>query len=171
MIVSMEGTLEYLDKMKKSVLKPASVLAMLYAVIAFGGVQAVDYYKTHRDAKEKIVSERVLGFIDSTKEFDSLVAVLAHGIMDTGKSDAAARAKLITNLNKQYSEVENLAPIVRDKQVPAEYKQALAAFNDQIPKVQSVQEMRPYWEAVSKVIQTRKPLTGDLVRRANLALD
>jgi hypothetical protein len=91
--------------------------------------------------------------------------------MDTGKSDAAARAKLITNLTKQYSEVENLTPIVRDKHVPAEYKQALAAFNEQIPKVQSVQEMRPYWEAVSKVLQTRKPLTGDLVRRANLDLD
>ena len=67
--------------------------------------------------------------------------------MDTGKSDASARAKLITNLNRQYSEIENLTPIVKNKQVPAEYKQALAAFNDQIPKVQSVQEMRPYWEA------------------------
>ena len=166
-----KSTVEYFDKLKKSVFKPASVLAMLYALLAFAGVQAVDYYKSHRDAKEKVVSERVLGFIDSTKEFDSLVAVLAHTIMDTGKSDATARAKLITNLTKQYSEVESLTPIVRDKHVPAEYKQALAAFNEQIPKVQSVQEMRPYWEAVSKVLQTRKPLTGDLVRRANLNLD
>lgn len=171
MTATKEGALEYLDKMKKSVFKPASVLAMVYALITFGGVQAVDYYKTHRDAKEKIVSEKVIGFIDSTKEFDSLVAVLAHTIMDTGKSDATARAKLITNLNRQYTEIENLTPIVKDKQIPVEYKQALAAFNDQIPKVQSVQEMRPYWEAVSKVLLTRKPLTGDLVRRANLDLE
>ncbi len=111
-----------------------------------------------------------MGFIDSTKEFDSLVAVLAHAIMDTGKSDPAARAKLITNLNRQYSEVENLSPIVGDKDVTTEYKQALAAFNDQLPRAKSVQEMRPYWEAVSKVLQTRKPLTGDLLRRVNLEL-
>src|SRR5258708_9767492 len=162
---------EYFDKIKKSVFKPASVLAMFYAFLAFAATQGFDYYKTHLDAKEKIVSEMVIGFIDSTKEFDSLVAVLAHTIMDTGKSDATARAKLITNLNLQYTEIYRLAPIVKDKQIPVEYKQALAAFNDQIPKVQSVQEMRPYWEAVSRVLLTRKPLTGDLVRRANLDLE
>ena len=42
MTVNKEATLEYLDKMKKSVFKPASVLAMLYAVLTFAGVQVVD---------------------------------------------------------------------------------------------------------------------------------
>ena len=157
----------YLKDLRDSVTKPASMLAAFYALIAFLGNQGLVYYKAQTEAKEKRVAERVISVLESTKEFDTLAALLANAVMDSaGESDA--RVKLIANLNKQYAELDLVQPLVRDNAIPAQYKKNLVELAEVIPEATSPEKMRSYWESLSKVLKARKPLTIALAKQVSL---
>lgn len=160
----------YLKDTARAALQPASVLAMFYALLAFLGSQGLDYYKHRHDAYEKRSSEQIVSFIESTKQFDTLVAVLANAIMDSENGNGA-KTQLRTNINQQYSELQYLDDLLSDKSATADYKSSLVRLNDEISTVGSIRTMTGYWEAVNKVLVARKKLTTDLSRRLTVAIN
>ncbi|MGL3106584.1 hypothetical protein [Bradyrhizobium sp. BR 1432] len=160
----------YLRDTARATLQPASVLAMLYALLAFIATQGVDYYKHRQDAVEKRTSEQIVSFIESTKQFDTLVAILAHSIMDS-ESGTGAKSQLRTNINHQYSELQYLDSLISDKSAAAEYRASLVRLNDEISSVNGTEGMKGYWEAVSEVLTARKKLTTDLSGRLTVAIN
>lgn len=152
--------------------EPPSIAALVYSMIAFFGAQAFDYYRAQHERYDRHVEARVLSFVDSSREFDALVASLAHGVMDKNGPDTEDRTKLIANLNRQYSELADLEPLTKsDPHLLAAYKASIEKLNKQLPQVNSVLEMKPYWEAVGDVLSARRKLDQELVRKSHLALD
>lgn len=151
-------------------LQPASVLALLYASLAFTATQGVDYYRHRHDAVEKRASEQIVSFIESTKQFDALAAVVAHSIMDS-ESGTGAKTQLRTNINHQYSELQYLDSLLSDKTAADEYRTSLVRLNDELSSASTTENMKGYWEAVSKVLGARKKLTTDLSRRLTVAFN
>lgn len=91
--------------------------------------------------------------------------------MDKNAADEQDRAKLIANLNRQYTELADLEPLLkRDPQVLAAYKMAIERLNKQLPETTSIQQMKGYWEAMSDVLGSRRRLDRELMRSANMAL-
>jgi hypothetical protein len=158
----------YWSECTKLALQPAGVLAATYALIAFLASVGADYYKVSRHEYDKRMADRVLVFIDTTREFDALVPALAHTLMDKANADAA-RQKLHVNLNRQYSEVRDLAPLLRENQVIAkEYTDSLINLDREISQTPAILEMKRFWESVAKVVEARRPLTAELRRRVSL---
>jgi hypothetical protein len=152
--------------------KPESVLALCYTVVGFLVIQGIDHYKTRSQELDKRAAERVIAFIDTTLEFDALVPAMAYKVMEKNAPDAEARDKLVTNLSRQYSELQDLAPLLKSKEgVIRAYQQTLSDLNRELPKANSVLEMADFWTAVGQVISTRKPLTAELRRTASLKFD
>ncbi len=152
--------------------KPESVLALIYTVIGFLVLQGLDHYKTKSQELDKQASGRVLAFIDTTLEFDALVPAMGYKVMEKNAPDTDAREKLVTNLNRQYSELQELAPLLKNKDgVVRAYQQTLVDLSRELPKTNSVLEMADFWTAVGRVISTRKPLTAELRRTASLKFD
>jgi hypothetical protein len=164
-------------KIWEVVCEPPSIAAFVYAFIAFAASQGIDFYKSSRERHEKAIADEVMTFFDTAHEFDALAAALAHGVMDKITSDAkdvsnaSDRAKLIANLNHQYSEVQDLQPLVKNGSEVEEYKNALEYLNRELPKVNSLTDMKNYWESISRVLAARKALNEKLRRSTNLALD
>jgi hypothetical protein len=151
---------------------PSTIAALFYSLLAFFGSQAVEAYKHHHEHYEKQVEIRVIAFLDTSREFDALVAVLAHGIIDKNGPDVEDRAKLIANLNRQYSEIAQLEPLVKNHpELLNTYKASIEKLNEQLPQINSVAEMKSYWEAVSDVLASRRKLDQELMRATHLALE
>ena len=152
--------------------EPPSIAALIYSALVFFGTQAVDNYRHNHDRYERRVEARVNAFIDTNREFDALVASLANGIMEKNGPDVEDRTKLIQNLNRQYSEIDDLKPLTKtDPQALKEYKDSIVKLNEALPKVTSASEMKGFWEAVSDVLSARRKLDQHLMRESNLALD
>jgi hypothetical protein len=152
--------------------EPPSIAALVYSLLTFLGTQAVDNYRHAHERYERQVEARIISFIDTTREFDALVASLANGIMDKNGPDIEDRTKLISNLNRQYSEIADLEPLTKnDHELLKEYKVAIQKLNEQLPKVNSVQEMKGFWEAVGDVLGARRKLDQHLMRESHLALE
>jgi len=150
--------------------RPAGVLALLYALTAFGGGAAYDYYKDSRKARTDRVIDLAQSFSESTKEFDALVAAMANGIMDSNQPDVVDRSKLIRNLNEQYSQIDELQPLV-SKDALNQYKKSLSQLNATLPEVNNVQAMKNYWSQVSDVLMARRTLRAELNKKAGMSLD
>jgi hypothetical protein len=152
--------------------EPPSIAALVYALITFFGTQAVDNWRHSHDRYERQVEARINAFIDTNREFDALVASLASGIMDKNGPDVEDRTKLIANLNRQYSEIDDLKPLTKtDPQALKAYRDSIVKLNDQLPKVTSSTEMKIFWEALSDVLSARRKLDQHLMHESNLALD
>jgi len=151
---------------------PSSVAALIYSILAFGGGQIIAHYQNAHDQYQRQVEARVLSFIDSTREFDALAASLANGIMDKNAPDLEDRNKLIANLNRQFTEVDDLRPLVKDHpELVAAYKNSIEKLNQQLPQVNSVRSMKSFWEAMSDVLGTRRKLDQELMQSSHMALD
>jgi hypothetical protein len=152
--------------------EPSSLLALFYAILAFVGTQGIDYLKSNHEARQKYVAERVVGFIETTHEFDALVPLFASKVMEAGKPDEAAKEKLIQNINRQYSEISDLAPLLKQKSdVVQDYTKSLGRLNQELPKIQSVEDMGGYWQAVSDILVARRKLADELRQQASLSLE
>jgi hypothetical protein len=165
-------------KIWRAVIEPSAIIALVYAIMAFGASQIMDVYKSSIDRHDKATADQVTTFFDTTHEFDALAAAVAHGIMDKISSNekdvsnnASAMTKLIANINRQYSEVQDLQPLVKNASDVQEYKNALEDLSIELQKVNSLTDMKNYWESISRVLTSRKALNEKLRRSANLALD
>jgi hypothetical protein len=151
---------------------PPSIAALVYSAIAFGGSQIVDHYHHIHERQERQIEVLVTSFIDTTREFDALVASLANGVIDKNGPDIDDRTKLIANLNRQYSEISQLEPLTKDHpELLDAYRSSISKLNDQLPKVNSVMEMKGFWEAVGDVLSTRRKLDQQILRSSHLALE
>ncbi|HEX4411776.1 MAG TPA: hypothetical protein VH206_23630 [Xanthobacteraceae bacterium] len=164
-------TPKYLVDMWHVATRPAGMLALLYALAAFVAGFGADLWKESKHSRFDRIAELAQSFNETTAEFDALVAAMANGIMDSGKSDADDRAKLIKNLNQQYSEVDELAPVVKSNATVDTYKKSLSALNAVLPAVNDPQSMKSYWGRVSDVLVARRTLRTELNKKADLGVD
>jgi hypothetical protein len=160
-----------------AVSQPSGIVALVYALIAFAASQGMDIYKSSREQHEKAIADQATAFFDTTHEFDGLAAALAHGIMDRHAANVKDmpntpdRTKLIANLNRQYSEIQDLKPLLKHSSEIDEYENALKDLGRELPRISSLMDMKNYWESVSRVLTARKALNEKLRRSTNLALD
>jgi len=148
------------------------IVGIVCTILGFFIHSGFDYYKEKQQTKEKMLAERVIAFIDTTREFDALAATLAHGIMDRNAPDLDARSKLISNLTEQYSEVNELEPILKENRSLAEnYKNAILQTNKELPSITEITELKRYWESMSRLLKARKELATQLRRSASLTID
>jgi hypothetical protein len=158
-------------KIWEVVIEPPSIVALVYSAIVFFGNLGVDLYKTSRDHHEKLVADQVVSFLATTHEFDALLSAFAYGVLEKDTANLADRTKLIANLTRQYSEIQDLRPLVKESHDLDTYKEMLVALNDQLPKSNSVTELRAYWERVSDILVTRRILSEKLKKSAKLNVD
>jgi hypothetical protein len=156
----------------KVLCEPPSIVALFYAITVFIGGQFFDMYKESQHRREAIISGRVSAFVDSTREFDSLIAALAHGVMDKDGPDVPDRDKIFSNLAQQYSELDDLQQLVKNNpKILDEYRNSLLKLNDTLPSVNSILEMKAYWESVAHVLEARKELNARLREASNQNLN
>ena len=163
--------LKYINELARLVVRPASILALIYALLAFGASTSIDYVKDSRKERTARIGAIAQEFNDTSKEFDALVAATANGIMDLGRAEAADKSKLMINLNRQYSEIDEIAPIVKSNAAIEKYKKSLSDLNAVLPDVNNTQSMRTYWSRVSDVLAARRDLRSQLNKRAGLEID
>ncbi len=161
----------YTDEMVRLVSRPASILALFYALAAFLAGIGVDVWKDSRKEHRERIADIAQSFNDTSAEFDALVATMATGIMNSGKADLADKSKLVVNLNRQYSEIEEIAPIVHSSEALDKYKKSLSDLNTALPTVNDVQSMRAYWSGVSEVLSARRDVRNRLNKRAGMTVD
>jgi hypothetical protein len=162
---------KYIGECFHLIVRPVGALALVYALGAFLGGVAVDEWKDARHARTERIADIARDFNDTSAEFDALVAATANGIMDSGKANPADKTKLVVNLNRQYTEIEEIAPIVKSEEAIAKYKRSLSDLNATLPTVNDVQSMRAYWTGVSEVLAARRDLRTQLSKRAGLYVD
>jgi hypothetical protein len=89
---------KYTHDMWHVAMRPAGMVALLYAIAAFGGSAAYDYFRDSFRTRENHTAQIIQSFDDTSKEFDALVAAMANGVMDSGKPVNADKSKLVANL-------------------------------------------------------------------------
>ncbi|WP_264051708.1 hypothetical protein [Methylobacterium flocculans] len=162
---------KYITEFRTALFSPVGAVALVLSLSSFGLNQAFEFGKDKYQSHQKYVSDRVSVFIDSTKEFDALVASLANTVMDGEKPDTELKSKIYTNLNNQYSELRDLTGLVgKNDEKLTNYTNAIMEFNSTISSVNSPRDLRNYWLRLGNVLRSRNILADELRRKADLQI-
>lgn len=165
------GVRQYIAEFRAALFSPSGAVALVVSLGTFGLNQLYEFKKDSYQTHQKFVSDRVSSFIDSTKEFDALVASLANTIMDGEKPDTELKSKIYTNLNNQYSELRELSNLVgKTDEKLTNYTGAIMGFNATVSGVTTPKDLRDYWLRLGNVLRTRNILADELRRKAGLLI-
>ncbi|WP_420479967.1 hypothetical protein [Brevundimonas sp. FT23028] len=108
--------------------------------------------------------QEIVLFMEAANRLDTLSQVYVGSLVDQKRVDVQARNQLLANLQEQSTLLRAASTHLRPDEAPTveAYMTEVGDLAEAVRKVETVQDMAPFWSSMSDTLVAREALVADL---------